>query len=118
DPVCMDAAKDARVLLEDVCGHTVEDAYPDALDELVLLVHFTTVFAASTAYDLRKLAAMAGRDLGPDDVEPVTWAQAELGRAVGAQLVAAMGREDILFRVAAQLEAARPWVERRPPVSA
>jgi amidase len=30
---------------------------------------------------------------------------------VGAQLVAARGREDLLVRVAAQLEAARPWPE-------
>ena len=47
-------------------------------------MHFTTVLAASTAYDLRKLATIAGRDLTADDVEPVTWAQAELGRAVTA----------------------------------
>ena len=47
-------------------------------------MHFTTVLAASTAYDLRTLGAIAGRELGPDDVEPLTWAQAELGRAVSA----------------------------------
>ena len=171
-------------------------------------MHFTTVLAASTAYDLRTLGTMAGRDLGPDDVEPFTWAQAELGRSVsadayldaveslrgwarrmarwwdpddggfdllltptmarspaplgeirgddaeaallaaipyavftvpfnvtgqpamsvplhwadglpiGVQLVAATGREDLLFRVAAQLEQVRPWIDRRPPVHA
>jgi amidase len=208
DAVCMDAAKDAGVLLEQVCGHTVEYAYPEALDDLALLVHFTTVLAASTAYDLRTLGTMAGRELGPDDVEAMTWAQAEHGRAVtadayldaveslrawsrrmapwwdpdgggfdllltptmakppaplgeirgddadrallaatpyaaftvpfnvtgqpamsvplhwssglpvGIQLVAATGREDLLFRVAAQLEAARPWIDRRPPIHA
>jgi amidase len=46
---------------------------------------------------------------------PLTW-NAE-GLPIGSQLVAAFGREDLLIRVAAQLEQARPWSERKPPVS-
>ena len=38
------------------------------------------------------------------------------GLPIGVQLVAAYGREDILIRVASQLEAAAPWAGRRPPV--
>jgi amidase len=37
------------------------------------------------------------------------------GLPVGVQLVAPHGAEDMLLRVAAQLEAAHPWGGARPP---
>lgn len=40
------------------------------------------------------------------------------GLPIGTQLVADIGREDILLRLSSQLEQARPWVDRRPPVLA
>jgi amidase len=45
---------------------------------------------------------------------PLHWSSA--GLPIGVQLVAAYGREDVLFRVASQLELARPWAHRRPAV--
>jgi amidase len=47
---------------------------------------------------------------------PLHWNQQ--GLPVGVQLVAAYGREDLLIRVAAQLEQARPWADRLPPLHA
>ena len=40
------------------------------------------------------------------------------GLPIGSQLVAAYGREDVLIRLASQLEEAQPWQERRPSVHA
>ncbi|MGH8679410.1 MAG: amidase family protein, partial [Burkholderiales bacterium] len=47
---------------------------------------------------------------------PLSWNRE--GLPIGIQLVAAYGREDLLIAVAAQLEQAAPWSQRRPPVSA
>jgi amidase len=45
---------------------------------------------------------------------PLAWSAA--GLPIGMQLVAAPAREDVLLRIAAQLEAAHPWADRRPDV--
>lgn len=45
-------------------------------------------------------------------------AESAEGLPIGVQLIADAGREDVLFRVAAQLEALRPWSGRRPAMHA
>jgi len=47
---------------------------------------------------------------------PLHWT--EQGLPVGVHLVAAYGREDVLIRVASQLEQAQPWAHRTPEISA
>jgi amidase len=208
DPECVAAAEDAGALLESL-GHSVEPAAPPALDEDELMGMFMIILTTWVVKDLEEAGHRVGRELGPDDVEPLTWEYAQMGRAhssadyvgavnamhawtrrmaswwsdegydllltptmaepppmigdlvpsadnpfegtaraaafatytapfnvtgqpamsvplyqwaaglpIGAHLVAAAYREDLLFRVAAQLESARPWADRRPPVHA
>jgi amidase len=206
-PDCVAAAEDAGRLLESL-GHHVEPSYPDAFEDPETLVPFTTLWTTDTAHYLDDFANLVGKPVTEADVEPLTWALAESGRAVtgaqfreavrvmeelgrrgaqwwiggfdllltptlgepplplgtfdpqpdnplhgyiragefvpftaqfnvsgqpaislplhwntlglpiGSQLVAPYGREDLLLRVAAQLEQARPWADRRPPVHA
>jgi amidase len=45
---------------------------------------------------------------------PLAWSSE--GLPLGVQLVAANAREDLLIRIAAQIEHAQPWAQRRPPI--
>ena len=47
---------------------------------------------------------------------PLHWN--DQGLPVGTHFVGRFGDEATLFRLAAQLQTARPWADRRPPVSA
>jgi len=206
-PDCIAATEDAGRLLESL-GHTVEDSAPPNLDDPEYVAQFITLWASGQAWNLDHWKRVTGKPIGQDDVEPLTWALADMGRSytgadllscqewlqgmtrkitgwwadgfdllltptiaepppplgefgsppdnplqgvfraaalvpftplfnvtgqpavslplawndaglpIGAQLVAAYGREDVLLRVASQLESARPWADRLPPVHA
>jgi amidase len=46
---------------------------------------------------------------------PLSWAPS--GLPIGVQFVAPYGRDDILFRLASQLEEAEPWADRHPDMA-
>src|SRR5215213_861421 len=206
-PACVAAAEETGRLLESL-GHSVEESYPEALDDAEYIPNFLVRWSGGVDWNLRYWSAETGQEVGEDDVEPLTWALAQMGRGynageylraveyaqmvtrraaewwaggydllltptlalpplplgsyapdlenplmpivtatpvavftagfnatgqpaislplhtsveglpIGVQLAAAYGREDVLLRVAAQVEEAAPWAERTPPIFA
>ncbi|MHB8244475.1 MAG: amidase [Acidimicrobiales bacterium] len=206
-PDCIAAATQTAHLLESL-GHIVDESHPRALDEVDFTGNFITLWSVGTAWNIDYWARVCGKAIGQDDVEPLTWALATMGKAfsgpqylaavewllsfsrrvqqwwdegydllvtptiaeppptlgqfdsppdnplaglfragalvpftpqfnvtgqpaislplawngdglpIGSQLVGRAGAEDLLLRVAAQLEQAKPWADRRPIVHA
>ena len=87
---CRAAVSAAAKQLE-ALGHHVEEAHPEALDETDGVRGFVAVVAVSTASALEVWSARIGTPITRGDVEPLTWALAEMGRATsGTQYLAAI----------------------------
>ena len=85
---------------------------PVPLGELTMknpdFVDYRTAVARYTAFS--PLANLSGQ---PACSVPLAWSKA--GLPIGVQFMARYGDESTLFRIASQLEAARPWFGKRPP---
>lgn len=103
DPEATRCAEAAAALLTGL-GHRVEAAYPDALDDHDHVRSYVEIVASNTARALDVYGELLGRPLGEGDVEPLTWALSEMGRALSApgliatlQSVHAFGRRVAAF---------------------
>ncbi|HVR63819.1 MAG TPA: amidase family protein [Polyangia bacterium] len=72
--------------------------------------------SAKRIFDFVSFTPLANVTGQPSMNVPLYWNAA--GLPVGTMFTAAVGDEATLFRLAAQLENARPWASRRPPVHA
>jgi amidase len=76
-PECAAAARSVATLLESL-GHTVEQAWPAALEDTSFRLHFAALWAANMGVGLRRLEEQLGRSLTEDEFEPMNRVQAEV----------------------------------------
>jgi len=79
---CLAALEDAVALCRDL-GHEVEEA-PFEVDSTILAPATLTILSASTRAMMEQRAEVLGRPLAEDDVEPGTWALANLSQRYGS----------------------------------
>jgi Asp-tRNA(Asn)/Glu-tRNA(Gln) amidotransferase A subunit family amidase len=99
DPECAQAVRDAAKLCESL-GHRVEEADPPI--DRASLAAAGVVISASVAADLDTVAAKRGRAIAEDEIEPITWASYQRGRAIsGAAYLQALRTAHALGRTVA-----------------
>jgi amidase len=99
--VVAEAAREVARLLESL-GHEIEESRPTGFEEMDVIDTFLTRWMAGQAATLDQLQAVVGREIGPGDVEPLTWALAEEGRRRGAdRYLAAVGQHQLISRMIA-----------------
>jgi amidase len=103
DPEVVVAAKAAAEALEG-CGHQVEEPDLSALRSIPIVEPFLVRWAAGQAQALDQLGMVGGAPIGPDDVEPLTWALAEIGRSRNAgEYLEAVGQHQLMSRMFADI---------------
>lgn len=90
-PDCVAAVRHAVELLESF-GHQVEPAFPAALRDPEWTPRFLSIWATGVTMDLDEASAVLGRPIAQHEVEPLTWALAELGRLISGPAYAAAWR--------------------------
>jgi amidase len=75
-------AIDAMAKTLESLGHEVEHATPALLNDIEPTLTYVRIVAANVARSLDRVGAQIGSPLGPEDVEPLSWALAERGREI------------------------------------
>jgi amidase len=76
------AAVDATAKLLEGLGHQVEEAHPSALEDPACVANYVRVVTCNVAFALASWGQQVGREVRREDVEPLTWSLAEMGRAL------------------------------------
>ncbi|MHA7836548.1 MAG: amidase [bacterium] len=123
-PVHPDVARGLESMVETLesLGHEVEPIHPELLEDLEPTLTYVRIIAANIARGLDRTAGLVGRPLAAEDVEPLTWALAERGRALSAaehladlEFIHRFGREMAWLQEAQRLDLLLTPTQALPP---
>jgi amidase len=100
DAAVIAATREAATMLEGL-GHTVDEDAPDIPGEQFDVIEtFLTRWHAGQTEILDLFGTLLGREIGPGDVEPLTWAMAQEGkRRHSGQYLAAVSQHQTIARM-------------------
>jgi amidase len=100
DPAVAAVTREAGTMLEEL-GHKVDEDVPEIPEDgFEVIDTFLTRWYAGQTEILEQFGVLLGREIGPDDVEPLTWAMAQEGkRRHSGQYLAAVSQHQAIARM-------------------
>jgi amidase len=108
DADCVEGVHKTAKLLESL-GHHVEPSFPDIFSDNEIGRAFSMLWSTNMGTAIRRFSDALGREMTPDDIEAMNWAQAEFAKGVNGVDFSLAQASSILFRRAIQSWWTQGW---------
>ena len=105
---CVEGVHKTAKLLESL-GHHVEPGFPDIFSDNEIGRAFSMLWSTNMGTAIRRFSDALGREMTPDDIEAMNWAQAEFAKGVSGVDFSLAQASSILFRRAIQSWWTQGW---------
>ena len=105
---CVDGVHKTAKLLESL-GHHVEPGFPDIFSDNEICRAFSMLWSTNMGTAIRRFSQALGREMIPNDIEAMNWAQAEFAKGVNGVDFSLAQASSIQFRRAIQSWWTQGW---------
>ena len=105
---CVDGVHKTAKLLESL-GHHVEPGFPDIFSDNEIGRAFSMLWSTNMGTAIRRFSQALGREMTPNDIEAMNWAQAEFAKGVNGVDFSLAQASSIQFRRAIQSWWTKGW---------
>ena len=105
---CVDGVHKTAKLLESL-GHHVEPGFPDIFSDNEIGRAFSMLWSTNMGTAIRRFSQALGREMTPNDIEAMNWAQAEFAKGVNGVDFSLAQASSIQFRRAIQSWWTQGW---------